>query len=429
MMEGGARGRVPRQIGTATNNQKLVTILSIDGGGVRGIIPATILAFLESRLQELDGEQARIADYFDLIAGTSTGGIITAMLTTPNQNHRPLFTARDIKGFYYKECPKIFSEEARPTKHATGGFKFPWIDEAKWKSTGIWNKIIGATYVSIKVFMAWLLTAVFQPKYDGKYLHNIIKQMLGQTRLGDTLTSVFIPSFDIKLLNPIFFSTSQGKRDVSKNVLLSDAVISSSAAPYYFPPYCFEASSRKYNLVDGGVAANNPTLLAIREATKMNGDQDLSFSIDYSGYLVLSLGTGAGKRDGHEVQGSSWGLLDWFTNKGTAPLLDIFFTAMDDMVQIYLSFIFQGHHCRSNYLRIQDENLTIDEASTDDSSLKCLMRLEKIANELLDKPVLITNSETGLLEPLPGGRTNKYALIEFAQRLSMERRRRNKTAV
>ncbi|XP_043708653.1 patatin-like protein 2 [Telopea speciosissima] len=429
MMEGGDRGRVPRRIGTNPNNEKLVTILSIDGGGVRGIIPATILAFLESRLQELDGEQARIADYFDLIAGTSTGGLITALLTTPNQNHRPLCAAKDIKAFYFKECPKIFSEEARPTKHAIGGLRFPWVDEAKWKSTGIWKKIIGTTYVSIKLFMAWLFTAVFQPKYDGKYLHNMIKETLGQTRLGDTLTAVLIPSFDIKFLNPIFFSTSQGRRDVSKNVLLSDAVISSSAAPYYLPPYCFEAFSRKYNLVDGGVAANNPTLLAIREATKMNGEQDPSSSIDYRGYLVLSLGTGAAKRDGYEVQEGNWGLFDWFTSKGTAPLLDIFFTAMDDMVQIYLSFIFQGHHCRSNYLRIQDETLKTDEASTDDSSLKCLMKLEKFANDLLDKPVLITNSETGLLEPMPGGRINKHALIEFAQRLSIERRRRNRAAV
>nr|XP_007160175.1 hypothetical protein PHAVU_002G299200g [Phaseolus vulgaris]ESW32169.1 hypothetical protein PHAVU_002G299200g [Phaseolus vulgaris] len=59
----------------------LVTILSIDGGGIRGIIPATILDFLESQLQELDGPEARLADYFDVISGTSTGGLVTAMLT------------------------------------------------------------------------------------------------------------------------------------------------------------------------------------------------------------------------------------------------------------------------------------------------------------------------------------------------------------
>ncbi|XP_047156450.1 patatin-like protein 2, partial [Vigna umbellata] len=73
-----------------------VTILSIDGGGIRGIIPATIIHFLESQLQELDGPEASLADYFDVISGTSTGGLVTAMLTAPDSNKRPLFAAKDI---------------------------------------------------------------------------------------------------------------------------------------------------------------------------------------------------------------------------------------------------------------------------------------------------------------------------------------------
>jgi patatin-like phospholipase/acyl hydrolase len=89
----------------------LVTILSIDGGGIRGIIPATILEFLESQLQELDGESARLADYFDVITGTSTGGLVTAMLTAPNAEKRPLFAAKDIKPFYLENCPKIFPQQ------------------------------------------------------------------------------------------------------------------------------------------------------------------------------------------------------------------------------------------------------------------------------------------------------------------------------
>ncbi|XP_042518308.1 patatin-like protein 2 [Macadamia integrifolia] len=416
--------------GTAPDNKKLVTILSIDGGGVRGIIPATILAFLESELQKLDGEQARIADYFDLIAGTSTGGLITAMLTAPNQMHppRPLFAAEYIKEFYKQECPHIFSnEKAKPTTNE-GVSDQDDAEKKKEESTGtgwlewIKNWIMGKTTKIIEL--------VSTPKYDGKYLRDIIKDKLDQTRLANTLTSVFIPSFDIKHGKPIFFSTFQGRRDASKNVLVSDAVISTSAAPYYLPPYYFkdESSSNEYNLVDGGVAANNPTLLAIREATKMHGDQDdpPRSSIYYSGYLVLSLGTGTAKL-GHEVKGKAWGLSDWFFgNKGTAPLLDILFNAMDDMVQIYLSFIFQGHHSQSNYLRIQDDNLDIDESSIDNSTLKFLSRLEEIANNLLKKPVLITNSETGLLEEpsMPDGRTNRDTLIEFAQKLSTERKRK-----
>ncbi|CAL9228232.1 unnamed protein product [Arabidopsis halleri] len=72
---------------------QLVTILSIDGGGIRGIIPCTILAYLESQLQELDGEEARLVDYFDVISGTSTGGLIVAMLTAHKAKTRAVVIA------------------------------------------------------------------------------------------------------------------------------------------------------------------------------------------------------------------------------------------------------------------------------------------------------------------------------------------------
>ncbi|KAG6394704.1 hypothetical protein SASPL_145294 [Salvia splendens] len=84
----------------AQSKGRMATVLSIDGGGVRGIIPGTILGNLEARLQELDGPDARIADYFDVIAGTSTGGLVATMLTTPGANNRPLYAAKDIASFY-----------------------------------------------------------------------------------------------------------------------------------------------------------------------------------------------------------------------------------------------------------------------------------------------------------------------------------------
>ncbi|GJT46471.1 reverse transcriptase domain-containing protein [Tanacetum coccineum] len=93
-----------------SSSGNLITILNIDGGGIRGIIPGVILQSLESELQNLDGVDARLADYFDVISGTSTGGLISVMLTAPNTNNRPLYAAKDIVQFYLDNTPKIFPQ-------------------------------------------------------------------------------------------------------------------------------------------------------------------------------------------------------------------------------------------------------------------------------------------------------------------------------
>ena len=88
-----------------------LTILSIDGGGIRGLIPAKILEYLESELQRIDGPNARLADYFDYIVGTSTGALLTTMLAAPNKDNRPLFTANEIIDLYLKEGVGIFRND------------------------------------------------------------------------------------------------------------------------------------------------------------------------------------------------------------------------------------------------------------------------------------------------------------------------------
>lgn len=250
----------------------LITVLSIDGGGIRGLIPGIILAFLESELQKLDGEDVRLADYFDVISGTSTGGLVTAMLTTPDENNRPLFAAKDIKDFYLNHSPKIFPQNTWSP--------FPHV---------------------IKI-----IKSLVGPKYDGKYLHRLVREKLGDKKLHQTLTNVVIPTFDIKNLQPTIFSSFEIKKKPSFDALLSDISIATSAAPTYFPAHYFETEDaegkvREFNLIDGGVAANNPTLVAIGEVTKeiIKGSSDF-FPIkpmDYGRFLVISLGTGSPKTE------------------------------------------------------------------------------------------------------------------------------------
>ncbi|KAI8548705.1 hypothetical protein RHMOL_Rhmol07G0294900 [Rhododendron molle] len=379
----------------------LITILSIDGGGIRGIIPSTILSFLESQLQELDGEDARLADYFDVIAGTSTGGLVTAMITAPDENNRPLFAAKDIKTFYLEHSPKIFPQKR-----------------------GVFGSIRS---------MVKLLTG---PKYNGKYLHRIIREKLGETRLGQTLTNVVIPTFDVKHLQPTIFSTYEVKKTPSLDARLSDICISTSAAPTYLPAYNFknqydEGSVREFNLVDGGVVANNPALVAISQVTKQvfaGKNQDLfpSKPMDYGRFLVISIGTGTAKVEMkyNATTAAKWGVLCWLMHGGSSPIVDVFTQASADMVDFHSSVFFQALHSQDNYLRIQDDTLCGTDASVDVSTRENLEKLVKIGESLLKKPVSRVNLETGVTEPIDNGDTNEHALKKFAKILSDERRLR-----
>lgn len=385
---------------------KLVTVLSIDGGGVRGIIPATILAFLEEKLQELDGPDARIADYFDVVAGTSTGGLLAAMLTAPGlQDHdgrrRPLFDAKDLAQFYIDHSPKIF-----PQKN--------WI----------LSKIAGT------------LRMVRGPKYDGKYLHGLLRQHLGDMRLDKALTNVVIPTFDIALLQPTIFSSFELKRRPSKNALLADICISTSAAPTFFPAHYFETEdgdgrTRAFNLVDGGLAANNPTLCAMGQVSKdiILGDDDF-FPVkpaDYGKFMVISVGCGSNRDRRYSAKAAAkWGIFNWLIKDGTAPIIDMFNSASADMVDIHLCVLFRALHSSENYLRIQYDQLTGSAGSIDDCSKENMDKLVQIGKDLLSQNVSRVDLETGKNMDVPSAGTNAEQLAKFAKQLSDERRRRQK---
>ncbi|XP_022741794.1 patatin-like protein 3 [Durio zibethinus] len=374
--------------------RKMVTVLSIDGGGIRGIIPGTLLAFLESKLQELDGPNARITDYFDIVAGTSTGGLVATMLTAPSKENRrqPMYEAKDINKFYLEHSPKIFPQDSN--NPSTAG-----------------------------------------PKYDGIYLRSLINQLLGDITIKQTLTDVVIPTFDIKLLQPVIFSTNDAKVNAWKNARLADACIGTSAAPTLLPAYYFETkdSNEKihtFNLIDGAVAANNPTLIAIShvwmEIMKKNADFIDIEPMDSKRMLVLSLGTGTAHMDAPKydaVTANNWSMSDWIFRNGNTPLLDSCWHASSDMVDFHVSALFQCSRCNENYLRIQDDTLTGDASTADVATEENLQKLVEIGNKLLKKRAskLKLNFETGQLKEAEGGHTNEEALAKFAMKLHEQR--------
>ncbi|GMN22239.1 hypothetical protein TIFTF001_051190 [Ficus carica] len=327
-----------------------ITILSIEGGGIRGIIPGVLLECLESQLQLLDGEDARLADYFDMVSGTSTGGLITAMLAAPNKENRPLYAAKGIVPFYLEHCPKIFPQ-----------------------SSGFFSSII-----------------------------NSIQDAGPPTAVLDAH--------------------------------LADICIATSAAPTYLPAHYFtnqdkDGNIEEFNLIDGGVTANNPSFVAVSEVTKQIAKKNPSFkaeAIDYSRFLVISLGTGSNKTEQkyNAKLAAEWGPLSWIYYNGSTPIIDAFSESSVDMVNYYNCVFFHAMGCQSNHFRIDDGTLQGDLASVDKATTTNLNNLVEAGKKLLKKPVSRINLATGLYEPIQNGPSNEEELKRYAKLLSDERKLR-----
>ncbi|XP_022876080.1 patatin-like protein 2 isoform X3 [Olea europaea var. sylvestris] len=281
-----------------------------------------------------------------------------------------------------------------------------------------------------------LLKSIVGPKYDGEYLHKVIREKLGDTRLHETLTNVVIPTFDIENLQPIVFSKYQAVRNPSLDVRLSDICIGTSAAPTYLLAYYFKNQIKQgyvqeFNLVDGGVAANNPTLVAINQITKQILDGNPDFfpikPMDYGRFLVISVGTGSSKaqKKYSAQKAAKWGIFKWLQNGGSSPIVDVFTQASADMVDLHISVVFQAFHSQENYLRIQEDTLTGTAASVDVATKENLNKLVEIGQSLLKKPVSRANLDSGLFEPIENGGTDEDALKKFAKLLSEEKRFRD----
>ncbi|KAG6555428.1 hypothetical protein Mapa_002655 [Marchantia paleacea] len=380
---------------------KRLTILTIDGGGVRGVIPAVCLEYLEKQLQELDGPGARIADYFDVVAGTSTGGLIAAMLTAPDANKRPMMTTTQVKQFYLEKAAKIFS------------------------SPRGWN--LGNLVDSI---------ARHEPKYKADALKEILVTEFKDLKVADAVTDLLLTTFDGRTQQPVFFDRQVAQRDPKLNAKLQDACLGTAAAPTFFPAHHFKvpyetgaSDTAEYHLVDGGVAANNPTDVAILHAMKdlcLGDSPHKSRMPDFKGYqdlLVLSLGTGARTVSYLASEMNKWSQLDWVTKPGQ-PVLQMLQNSSAHLVDYDISIRFQIDGVKENYLRLETGEIDEGTAALDNATPANMNKLVNLANSLLGKKPKYRDALSGLLEEVPGFETNKKALESFAKWLVEEKRAR-----
>ena len=335
---------------------KKIRILSLDGGGIRGIIPATIIQYIEKKLQEISGNpNARIADYFDFISGTSTGGILTCFYLTPNTGSgdgQPTtkFSATDALEFYSKKGYDIFNK----SKYNT------WFG---------------------------LRTLFDATAYSPKILEGIFKDTFGDLKMSELVKPCLVTTYDIESKTSFFF-TSREPANKKREFFVRDVTRSTSAAPTYFPP------AKVHNLVtgaemvnlDGGVFANNPTMCTYAECRDYNFEQNPYPTA--KDMLILSIGTGGGSFSLPNVQNSGkWGVVSW-----AKSIPDIMMDGSLDAVDFQMKKIYETleEQHQFNYKRINvPENLrnySPDMANASPQNIKDLITAGKATLEETLKP-------------------------------------------
>ena len=316
----------------AESKQKLTRILSIDGGGIRGIIPGQILVILEEKLKAKTGNaEARIADYFDLIAGTSTGGILTCAYLTPDKESpsRPKFDAPQVVDLYLKNGGDIFSVSLGHKIRTMGG-----ITDEKYPEAG---------------------------------LEKALEKYFGDTKLSELLKPCLVTSYDIKHRQGHFFTQHDAVKRKGWDYLVKDVARATSAAPTYFE--CSNVKSAtdvSYPLIDGGVFVNNPTLCAFAEVYN-------EYKTAPNQMAILSLGTGYSRKQYDYDKAKDWGMVQW-----VKPLIDIMMSGVADVVDYQLRQMFEAVGVPNQYLRINTEMPIDVNPDMDDASPKNLQALKEL---------------------------------------------------
>lgn len=261
-------------------------VLSIDGGGIRGLIPALVLAEIEAKTGRA------IADCFDVIAGTSTGGILALGLSTDDGNGKSKYSANDLAGIYQLRGKEIFARS-------------------------LWRGISS-------------VGALTDELYSHAGLEKVLEQYFGDDPMSAARTRTLVTCYDIQNREPVFLKSW---REECLSVLMKHAARATSAAPTYFEPALIPIGGATKALVDGGVFINSPAVSAYVEARKVFPDE--------SDFLVVSLGTGELIRPIGYAEAKNWGKAGWL-----APLLSCMFDGVADAADYQMKMLLADRYFR-----------------------------------------------------------------------------------
>ena len=306
---------------------KICKVLSIDGGGIRGLIPAMVLTEIERRTGK------RIAELFDVIAGTSTGGILALALTKPGPQKRPQYAAMELIDFYTKDGTTIFPQS-------------------------IFRQIRSGAHL-------------LDEKYPADGIETVLKRVFGDARLQDALSYVLVASYEIEKRIPWLFRSELAKKDPTNyDFPMWQVARATSAAPTYFEPKRIDRAgiSDYWALVDGGLYANNLAMCAWVDARKLQPDGDI---------LVASLGTGELTRPINYQEAKHWGLIGW-----AKSILDIVFDGVNKTTQVQMQQLLPDVNGTKRYYRFQ-VSLTKASDDMDNTDPENLEDLKEQAEELI----------------------------------------------
>jgi patatin-like phospholipase/acyl hydrolase len=322
-----------------TSYRKL-RILSLDGGGVRGIMSAQILLRIENILKTEFGSEIKIGDYFDIVAGTSTGGIITSIILLKNDKNELIYSAKDVVDLYYNNNNKIFKK----------------------------------TFLhKIKTFFGFFGS---QFKEDG--IENVLQTYFKDIQLKELKKPSLICSYDTNNRKCVIFKQHLAEIDDAHNFYLKDVVRATTAAPLYFKPAKIKSiTGDEYSLIDGGIYANNPAMCALVEVNKIF-EKENGRKYNIRDIKILSLGTGEYNKRYVWDKIKKWGLVNWII-----PFIDMTSSSTNEVTDYQLSKLYEYNNCPENYLRI-DVNLSKKERLLDNTDINNINNLINIGNNVFE---------------------------------------------
>jgi patatin-like phospholipase/acyl hydrolase len=318
-------------------------ILSIDGGGIRGIVPAAVLAYLEKKIQEIQKDpRLRLANLVDFVSGTSTGSIVGSMMLIPDDTEKefpkPKYEMQDIVDLYFTLGDSVFKKDF----------------------TNSLKTVFG----------------LFGPKFPANNIEKPLLKYLDHYKMKDLIKPCMFAGYDIEK-RQVNFYTNHDDKEKYAHYYVKDVVRGSTSIPAFFPPARFQDGVDVNTIVDGGVFANNPSLASMIEVSKtiFQGEMECKRRSPHD-LIIISLGTGDLRKKSFPYKKSKkWGKAQWMM-----PVIDVLLSSHAEVTDYEMRKIFESYKSSHNYHRINPPILIGDSNGLNASKENLILLLKDVEN-------------------------------------------------